>query len=114
MGPLKARPAATGATAATGAGVLRRASRIPATAKMGPMLMNGLLGATITARAVFQSLDDPRSGLGVVGSFELHLADYVLRLAPNEIRLKIQTLGRGRDPCPHDIIGHGQDARANP
>jgi hypothetical protein len=50
-GPDTASPPTIGLTAAMGALVRRSASRIPGTARIGPMLVTGLLGAKIMASA---------------------------------------------------------------
>ena len=50
-GPETAAPPTIGLTAATGAFALRKASRIPGTARIGPMLVTGLLGAKTIASA---------------------------------------------------------------
>src|SRR5580693_7568426 len=51
-----------GLTAATLPRVLRRASRIPGTESMGPMLVMGLLGAIITASAEAMASSTPGAG----------------------------------------------------
>ena len=51
VGPLSTCPPTSGETATTGAGQPRSASRIPGTARIGPIEMTGFDGPTITARA---------------------------------------------------------------
>ena len=53
-GPLIGAPATIGLMAATGARVARSASRMPRSARIGPMLTNGLLGGMMTSVGVAQ------------------------------------------------------------
>ena len=60
VGPLTARPPTSGLTATTGAGAAAIASRIPGTARIGPIEITGFEGPTITTSA----LGDRRQHLG--------------------------------------------------
>ena len=63
VGPLIARPATNGLTATTGAGLATTASRIPGTARIGPMLITGFEGPiTIVARPRAPRLPPRRRG----------------------------------------------------
>ncbi len=113
-GPVTASPPTIGLTAAIGAFVGRKASRIPGTARIGPMLVTGLLGAKMIASASCDALDHARRRTSAMRSLETHAAYRNLVPLAHEVLLKRQRALRrvehGRDP----IVRHRQHARANP
>ncbi len=61
-GPFSARPPTIGEIAATLSRLRRSASRMPGTASIGPMLMNGFDGHSITASALAIASSTPGAG----------------------------------------------------
>jgi len=60
VGPLTTRPSTNGLTATTGAVAVMIASRIPGTARIGPMLITGLEGPmTIRSAAAIAAVTSP-------------------------------------------------------
>ena len=82
VGPLSTCPPTSGETATTGAGQPRSASRIPGTARIGPIEITGLDGPTITARAPASAASDLGRRRGRLGAAErdvLHRAGRAAR-----------------------------------
>ncbi len=66
--PRTGAPPTIGESPTTGAAELTRASRMPGTASMVPMLTTGLDGGSSTRSAVGDRLEHARAGLGVLGA----------------------------------------------
>ena len=85
------------------------ASMMPGTARMGPMLVMGLLGASSTTVADRMASVTPGAGSALFGSGEANGIDRILIPALHEIFFEAQFADRRVDPGFHAGVAHGKD-----
>ncbi len=97
VGPLIARPATNGLTATTGAGESAIASRMPGTARIGPIEITGLEGP-ITIRSDLRKRCEDFGRRACVGqALDLDALDRRLALVEDQELLKPAPAGGGED-----------------
>ena len=107
---MSAFPATIGLTPTTGTPVRRRSSRrsrIPGTARIGPIETIGFEGARTTSSAV--RIAASTSGVGRAA--EGDGADGWLLTKPDEVLLELESTGIGVDDGPDGLVAHRQDSR---
>ena len=98
VGPLTTWPATKGLTATTGAPEAAIASRMPGTARIGPMLITGLEGPITIASAPAQRLQHLRRRLGLGDPLELDPEHLGLAAVDDQVLLQAARAGRRSAP----------------
>ena len=106
-GPRSAAPPTMGLTATTGAGAPRSASAMPGTARMAPMLRNGLDGATTIRSALAIAASTSGVARGRLGAPVAHRGHGVRVVAVDEVLLELEPAVRGQElgPDRSSVIG---------
>ena len=108
VGPLTARPPTSGLTATTGPGAAAIASRIPGTARIGPIEITGFEGPTITTSALGERREDLGGRARLGDPVELDPLDRRLRVVEDQELLQPPPARRGPHPRADRLLGHRQ------
>ena len=112
-GPVTAAPPTSGLTATQRARRRSSASRIAATARIGPIERYGLLGAKRMASAASSAARTPGAALGLVRTLVLDAVHVVAMTAPDEPLLERESPGGREDVRAQPIVGRRKDPRAD-
>ncbi len=113
-GPLTARPPTSGETPTTGPRRCASARRTPGTARIGPMLKNGLLGAMMTALAPRIAERTPGPGRARAAPSIADASHGRARVVPHQVALEGKSARGGLEYGPHGVIGHREHPRPYP
>ena len=114
VGPFSDLPPINGLTATIGASAASSASRMPGTARIGPMLATGLDGPITISSAI--SIARPTSSVigGVVGAAKLDPFERRLGVLEDQVLLEVPPLALRLHVGLDGLVAHRQDERVEP
>ena len=118
VGPLSTAPPTNGLTATTGAGLSRIASRMPSSARIGPIETIGFDGPITIARAWASASSTSGVGAAARAVTKVHVEHRTFAAPLDHELLKRQPPRVGQHPSAHRPVAHrqhpGAHARARP
>ena len=111
-GPFTGAPPTIGEIATTGAPLARSASRMPGTARIGPIETTGLLGQSTIALRRAQALDHARARLRAPRGREIDAHDVVRSAVAHQVLLEVDArAAAARHQRGARILRHRQQLR---